>query len=548
MRKRGLRMRTFRLICVAMASVWVSGCAVINPHETLRRSSDPPPTKIVDGIKYADKAKAAYWQAIKEQSQLRSWLGIGLIPLGAAALGLGVTSGPPAAIAALGLTGAAGYGIGTWLESKPNQKAWLAGYSATTCAVDAILPLLYVEMNQDAINQDIGSLDTAITGLDSTLGAVRALLLEAGEKPPGVIAEMVKLGRERATEGEAVRAAALETRTKAVRMKQEAAGAGASLKEAVDRISAQVSVQLIEATPDLSTLSSIVGGLAQSYGQFVRVPEGRPSGPAEAKAQGRSTNPRIQKVADNLPTAIANLENAIQVARTAIQRVADTVNAVTAGKPIEKLRACGVVDAIVAPMTIEPAGAIELEVGKTMTGARTIRGGAPPYFVEPQGDTVDGLTVRKGDMNTAAFVVQITAKTPAGQYLLLVAEKSGQRVFVTVNVKGGQLGAGAGPGTRPDGAATSNLPRVVEELESSGPTPLSMRNAQVDVILTRAEVVDGRLLISVTVKAKTGPTTTAVISSVSDDDIVAAAVLTKPFKDNGVTKEQVTVHEKKPAR
>ena len=548
MRNRTLRRSVFQLVCVVIVGVWLSGCAIVNPHETLRKPSGPPPTTIVEGIKYADEAKRAYGTAVARQSQLRTWLGIGLIPLGAAALGLGVTGGAPATIAALGLTGAAGYGLGTWLESKPNQKAWLAGYHATTCAVDAVLPLLYVEQNSVAIDRDIAALDAAITELDAKLGSVRALLIGVPENPPTAVAELVRLARERVTEGEAVRASALDTRSKALRMKQEAAVAGASLKEAVDRISAQVSVQLVEATADLSALSSIVGGLANSYGQFVRVPEGQVSGGSVATGQGEGTDPEL-KPYEKLTTAVTELENAIRAARTAIQRVADTVNAVTASKPIEKLRACGVTDSIVAPMTLEPAGAIELEVGKVMVGARTIRGGASPYFVEPQGDTVDGLTVRKGDMNTAAFVVQITTKTPAGQYLLLVTDKTGQRVFVTVNVKAGQGGGtgagGTGTTTSSTTPADSPLARVAAAVKAGGPTPLPMSGSQVDVTLTAAEVDDKRLLIDVVVKARGGSTTAEIVRSVKDEDIVQAVLNLSTFKQNNIVKEQVTVRGKK---
>jgi hypothetical protein len=148
-------------------------------------------------------------------------------------------------------------------------------------------------------------------------------------------------------------------------------------------------------------------------------------------------------------------------------------------------------------------------------------------------------------MNTAAFVVQITTKTPAGQYLLLVTEKSGQRVFVTVNVKGGQGGGDAGGGSgRPE---TSSLTKVAEGLKASGATLLSIPNSPAEVKLVKADVVDKRLLIDVTVKAKTGATTPEVVNSVKNEDIVNAALSLTIFKENQITKEQVAVRDKKPA-
>lgn len=539
MRRNGLR-----AFGPVIGGLWLSGCALVNPHVTLRSSSGNPPTTITDGIKYADEAKAAYKQAIGQQSQLGSWLGIGLIPLGAAALGLGITSGNPAAITAVGLAGAAGYGVGTWLQSKPNQRAWLAGYNATTCAVDAILPLLYVEQNRTTIDRDIGALDGGITGLDKSLGELRTQLLAVGDKPPTDLIDLAKLGKQRLGEGEALRTAALETRGKAEKMKQEAAMGGASLKEAVDRISGQVSVQLVEASPDLQTLAGIVGGLAQSYGQFVRVPEGLGPARSGAKAQATIEDAKLREQVEALSKAIGAVESAMLVAQTAMQRVADTVNAVTSNKPVEKLRACGVTEAIVAPMTLEPAGAIELETGRVATAARTIRGGAPPYFVEPQGDSVEGFTVRKGDMNTPAFVVQITSKTPAGQYLLLVSEKTGQRLFVPVNVKGAQ---GSAPPGEAAGTSTSGLPKVAEELKKSHNLTVELPNPAVTVMVVGADVVEGRLVVDVTVKAKSGATTTGMVDAVKNDDVVAELLKLKVFKDNGVKKGEVAIREKKAA-
>ena len=125
------------LLCTGVA---LSGCSVWNPHVTWTREGGDEVT-LAQAINYANRAKDAYKVAIGDQAVLTSGLGLGLIPLSAAALGFGIAGGSSDAVTALGLTGAAGYAAGTWLSSKPRQRVYIAGIKAMTCAVDAMIPL-----------------------------------------------------------------------------------------------------------------------------------------------------------------------------------------------------------------------------------------------------------------------------------------------------------------------------------------------------------------------------------------------------------------------
>jgi hypothetical protein len=388
-------------------------------------------------IQYADNAKQAYRDALGHQSQLASMLGLGLIPLSAAALGLGIAGGSPTAIMALGLTGAAGYGTGTWLYSKPQQRAYVAGYNATTCAVQAVLPLVYVKRNSAEITRAVDDLTAATTAVESGMGVVQAALVQIGESPPGDLQALVTAAREQLKVSGQLLDVAYDTRSKVIKMTYEAEVAGGSLKEAVDRIAGQVSGLLVDTGPDLQALSSIVGGLAQSYGQFVRVPdEVRPSAApqiarmqADMARKGLATPPLLHHL-EALRSSTVTLQGAIR-------RVGDMVNAVTTSKPIETLKACGVSpEQVVIPLTIEPSALIEFTANTAATAGRLVRGGSAPYAVALQGDAVDGLTVRQTEPFGPAFVVQISTKTPAGDYTIAVADRAGQRQFVQVSVKG----------------------------------------------------------------------------------------------------------------
>src|SRR5262245_36743880 len=111
---------TLRRGCAVLVAVGVllatSGCAgIVNPHLTWAPDAPADSINLDQALRYADGAKKAYRDALGNQAKLASWLGIGLIPLMAASAGLGITGGPPAAVAATALTGAAGYGVGVWL-------------------------------------------------------------------------------------------------------------------------------------------------------------------------------------------------------------------------------------------------------------------------------------------------------------------------------------------------------------------------------------------------------------------------------------------------
>lgn len=529
-----------RRVCLGVVLLLLaSGCAgIVNPHVKW----DPPEGKIPDAtaltldyaIKYAYSARAAYKNALGNQSQLASWLGIGLIPISAAALGLGITGKSPGAITALGLTGASGYAVGTWLYSKPNQRAWVVGYNATTCAVDAILPLLYVQKNENEIKPAVMTLDSAVVSVEAGIGDVRKQLLLIGDKPPSDLVDLKEFAEQRVNEAEKLLAAAYDTRGKAEKMRQEAAIAGVSLKETVDRISGQVSAQIVETGPDIQAMAFLIGGLAQSYGQFVRVPEGlRPAPPPSPKGEADVTNKKVKehlvKQDKGLRDALGDLQTKMLSLQGAASRVAEIVNGITATKPIEKLRACGVTpEQIAQPITVEPPGRIELQAGKAAMVGRVIRGGSAPYAVVLQGDA-EGPMVRQTEPFGPAFTVQITEKTPAKEYSLYISDKAGQRLFIPVDVKSRTADQTSSEGT-PFSKAADEINRLKPSFE--------LKNPDVNVRIIKAEVVSGNLDVEVEIKAKSGPTTQAILDKIMDDQLKNEILKLQPLKDYGIDKKE----------
>src|SRR5436190_10155780 len=170
-----------RILALGLSLLAAAGCSLVNPFvigpRTRVAAATAPPSPSMDlptAKAYADKVKDEYREALGDQAKLLSWLGIGLIPLSAAAIGLGATGGPPSAVLATGLTGAAGFGVGTWLINKPRQAAYVAGIKAVSCAVDAVEPL--GEINIASLHASLTTLETGIPALQRGIAVLTPLV------------------------------------------------------------------------------------------------------------------------------------------------------------------------------------------------------------------------------------------------------------------------------------------------------------------------------------------------------------------------------------
>src|SRR5215468_7217846 len=83
-RGKGFR-RAVSLLVLASA---LSGCSLVNPYVEVEPASRPPATPTFpQAIDYANQMKETYRQSAGDYAELKNFLGAGLIPLGAAALG-----------------------------------------------------------------------------------------------------------------------------------------------------------------------------------------------------------------------------------------------------------------------------------------------------------------------------------------------------------------------------------------------------------------------------------------------------------------------------
>ena len=126
---------------------------MINPHinvgnrpSTVQRSEDGKTipqrdVPLYEAIAYADEVKDSYRGALGDEAKFKTLLGVGLIGIATAVPVMALTQASTTSIGVLAMTGAGAYGLGTWLQSTPRQKAYIQGYNAIDCAVEAVIPL-----------------------------------------------------------------------------------------------------------------------------------------------------------------------------------------------------------------------------------------------------------------------------------------------------------------------------------------------------------------------------------------------------------------------
>lgn len=446
-----MKFRTTIPVLVVCSSLAVSGCSLLNPYVTWERPQSEDPS-LQNGIDYANRAKDAYNAAVGDQALLTNGLALGLIPLSAAAIGLGIHQVSGEAVTALGLTGAAAFGAGTWLSSTPRQRIYVAGVKAMSCAVSAILPL---DLSVSQLQSDLQDLNDAISPVRTARDDVGTLVATIEEDSANLRVEpaLVARAKQEIDTASALLETATQTYDTGVVLKQEVSRAGQTIVNAVDDIAADVNEAIVETQPDLSKLPEIINSLAQISTQFTAPPE-PPAAPAEPGERPEDAlvasgefvkNLRTEALEGQLADALRRLKERIETLASAARPVAATVNSVNAAKPIETLKACGVAtDQLATDITLEPPGPIKMAQGETK--GLLIKGGKPPFSARLQGDAVTGLTITQIDTFGPAFTIKTTGETPSGSYTIYVSDSANHRKFVKLDVNGGTTDGGGSIG------------------------------------------------------------------------------------------------------
>ena len=434
------------LLALSLLAMASGGCAILNPHvrpwhhpkmsdkHGVQYAGDLP-----RAIDYANDVRASYYSAVGQQSYLRNGVALSVIPMSAAALGLGITGGTQEAITALGLGGASAFGIGTYLFSEPRQRIYLAGSQAVGCAILAVTPYLTRTRDMHRFERALDRLRTDVIQLAQTVNTIDALcaaIIDVDPKSPNAPDAQKKLVRVRALLEQATNVA---DQGELVRHQIETAGL--MLTTAVDNIRDDVSTQITKTEPDFASLASIVSGLGQAASKFTpKPPEAKPTegtavaAPGGIKGQSAGfLDDELLKVQNTLPDLEARVRRDMPPVAGFASRVT------TAARSAGSVEACKVaqidtgfrVDPDVAAIELTPGDSFQFTVVSTVSVPRAV-------FV---GVKIPELTVDTA-LTNGAFVVNVTAskdaKPPVTTQLLII-DGSGKRqkeITVTVKAKG----------------------------------------------------------------------------------------------------------------
>lgn len=409
--------------------ILVQGCSLTNPNVTW----DGPNTTdgvvtLRDAMDYADNGIKKYREAIGEHSELRSYTGIGLIPITAAAAGLGITGVSPEAVTALGLTAASGYSISVWLDSKPRQRIYILGINALSCAKTAMAPLDFSTSEYGTLIDDLKSLNGRITAVQMAIGTVRSLIpsSDGGQAARDAdTAETIAQGAE-------------EVYETGIALKLNILRAGNYLEDAVNKISAQVDNGLIDNVSSLSALPGILGTLAQTATQFTSISKpaktAKDLGGAPA-ADGVTTKESITQAAIDLAASLNDLKNSVGKLTAITRKITVLVESVNKGKSIETLKKCGAdVSKLQISLTVDRT-VIKFEHGKGNTEEVVVSEGKTPYAAQLVGDAVVGLSVKMLGLGGPIVEIKTTDKTPAKEYSVRISDAVPTVIYVRIKVE-----------------------------------------------------------------------------------------------------------------
>ncbi|MBT5666320.1 MAG: hypothetical protein HOJ06_13355 [Rhodospirillaceae bacterium] len=441
-----------RILVVATIALIVQGCGtVIDPsvsaNPSLVTAYDSNPT-LPNAVKVANSLRDNFGNKVDQQIMLTRTVGLALIPVAAAAAGLGASGIGGEAILALGLAGGSAFTATTFLTSKTQQHIYAAGANAVTCALDAIHPLRVGYPQLRRLNLLLnGGIEngTTVMSYHKLIRDLDNLLLNFSGKKKS--ARIVR-----------AEAAVREARDMSNRANQAIIAlenAGGDLTRSLNQIKTIVRTAVIDSTPDLATLVGSLGKALPGLGQKIT---GATLSQGPSKTIKLSANVMITLALDLLQERTAQI--GVMVEKVAVR------------PSKEDLKNCNA-DLAQAGVTfvVNPTGDIEVDVGKAdATVSFTAEGGVPFYRANWVGQRPNPATVSIDD-GSGLGVVTVTVKkgTPDATYTLQIKDNSNNRETRIFRIKGGGSTGGVGDSSGGVGAtADPDVLKVQKFLKSKG--------------------------------------------------------------------------------
>lgn len=440
------RLRTEAVLAVACAMTLAS-CSIAPVVRWKPESPASSGVSMTGAIQYMDTARTAYRDAVADQMDREANLSSALVGAGALVAILAASTAHHDAVFGVAALGGTAYALGNMNLRRQRVLTYQAGVEALNCAQRAVIPFDIPQDEAVELAKQLNLLDTSRLTLSATMARAQGLrdTLPAGSLEKPSLDEALALAVQ-------TRQAADNTLRSGRQYVASVNRASRELVAAVDRIDAAVTRSVIDGMPDLSNVPKVISGLAGMMGGFApgsvmetRVTEGLAK-VATAKSDSAATPAQKitqQLAADALATA--------SLTSTVNDRLAGRVTA----WPEEAFKDCGVAQ-VVAELSLTPSS-LNFVSGVEAKRVIEISGGIKPYFIEVDGQLVDGVSLKPPIRFDNRAEVSISSKVSESYNLNLRVSDSSP----TAKVLSMPLAIAS--------AATPSVPKIV----ASAPKPVA---------------------------------------------------------------------------
>ena len=462
------------VIAVVTGAVALSGCST--PY-ALRWEGGAPaagasmPTAMTELHGLRKEYRTAIGAHLNDERTLSNVL----VGAGALVLTLALGSAHRDAIAGTALAAGTVYTLGSSNLQRPRLLVYQAGVEALNCVERAAAPLVTSE-DASGVQAGVEALRAARAVVTDAIQRGRearaAAPLVAGAPIPDALDfdTAVADGSTAIQASDATLAAGLALLAASRRAARQLLAAVNGVHDAVQR-------SLIAATPDLSAVPGLVSGLAGASASFA------PGAGLDTVAATKMEN-ALKNKAQNAPAAPTELQSAaaaVRVATLGLVRAQRSLAAMLEGHttvwPADAFKDCGVAQ-VVATLSVDPANA-SFTVGSDGRRTLDISGGVKPYFVEFDGDVIEGLSLRAPMRFDTRIELQASGdklKKPVDSALRVVDSSPGGkavRVPISVAAAGPTPAAAPAPAPAPAPPPTgaAGPARAIPQPKPSLPTP-----------------------------------------------------------------------------
>lgn len=423
------RIERYRVNCIQGIAVYcfclslLPGCAFYRPDYP--EFKDPPKT-VEDVDKHAEDIKTEYRKFTDRLGVTGFSLGVVLIPVAAATLGLGIAGAATNTITSMGLSSATLYGLGQWTVNTDKMRVYKAGETALQCLKTTSKPLhtahdAYLKVDTDSIRKDLIKLGDLINTINDLIPNASANLRTTATEAVNQATETQKHANDALTlfeQGKTKANGLLLDYENAVtkvdgQTRTAATNADKSLADLKGQL-ATLKTSLSDWTPPVSSSNNATKSTNKSFvqtEQFKSVMRGF--------ARPPDTDQKLNGQLDSLKTQLERINSDLDSIETASSELASLpvinydpcISPLTAAAPAP-------VELQVSPMT--------LEVKQGQSSTLTIGGGVGPYSATIIGGTgmlpTFSSSTSKGGLTKIDVVT--TSATSLGQYRAVVTDSS----------------------------------------------------------------------------------------------------------------------------